>query len=254
MNLPINFLGIIMTIYLQFESYTEANTLSVDGFLYEEDDIDDLCDAGKLTRNYCLGEGGIACLICRSRMCSSADQNVSVCIYRMWKPSYKTAKFCFSFPFYSGASLHIQTGKSSRDLVLGFALRVLQALPEACEGSLKGRCILDVGSRLGAAVYAAVLLGGCKAAVGVEMNEELCQVQEEALRLFGLAQRGARVVCADVMTCADEVAAADVVLLHSAFQFFQTPEQSRAIWDFLRSKVPPPSMAHATCVASCLHY
>ena len=51
MNLPINFLGIIMTIYLQFESYTEANTLSVDGFLYEEDDIDDLCDAGKLTRN-----------------------------------------------------------------------------------------------------------------------------------------------------------------------------------------------------------
>jgi hypothetical protein len=39
----------------QFKSYTEKNTLSVDGFLYEEDDIDDLCDAGKLSRNYCLG-------------------------------------------------------------------------------------------------------------------------------------------------------------------------------------------------------
>jgi hypothetical protein len=41
--------------FSQFKSYTEKNTLSVDGFLYEEDDIDDLCDAGKLSRNYCLG-------------------------------------------------------------------------------------------------------------------------------------------------------------------------------------------------------
>jgi hypothetical protein len=40
---------------LQFKSYTKKNTLSVDGFLYEEEDIDDLCDAGKLSRNYCLG-------------------------------------------------------------------------------------------------------------------------------------------------------------------------------------------------------
>jgi hypothetical protein len=46
----------MICIHWQFESYSEANTLSVDGFLYEEDDIDELCDAGKLTRNYCLGK------------------------------------------------------------------------------------------------------------------------------------------------------------------------------------------------------
>ena len=116
--------------------------------------------------------------------------------------------------------------------------------------------MLDVGSRLGAAVYAAVLLGGCKSAVGVEMNEDLCGVQQEAISLFGLAKRGARIVCADIMTRPDEVAAADVVLLHSAFQFFQTAEQSRAIWDFLRGKVPPPSLppVHRRPPALCAAY
>lgn len=37
--------------------------------------------------------------------------NMFICICRMWKPSYKTAEFCISFPFYPGASIHIQTGK-----------------------------------------------------------------------------------------------------------------------------------------------
>ena len=46
---------------------------------------------------------------------------------------------------------------------------VEQALPEVCGGSLADKSVLDVGSRLGAAVYAAVVLGRCKAAVGIEM-------------------------------------------------------------------------------------
>ena len=122
--------------------------------------------------------------------------------------------------------------------------RGVQGLPEACGGSLADKAVLDVGSRLGAAVYAAVLLGRCRAAVGVEMNAELCAVQAEAVGLFGLAQRGARVVCADVTRTPEEVAQADVVLLHSAFQFFQTPEQSRAIWDYMRRTVPPHPHPH----------
>ncbi|KAI9498183.1 hypothetical protein BDB00DRAFT_755319 [Zychaea mexicana] len=37
-----------------FSDYTEQNTVHVDGFLFTEDDVDDLCDKGKLSRNYCL--------------------------------------------------------------------------------------------------------------------------------------------------------------------------------------------------------
>lgn len=36
-----------------FAGYTEQNTVHVDGFLFTEDDVDDLCDRGKLSRNYC---------------------------------------------------------------------------------------------------------------------------------------------------------------------------------------------------------
>ncbi|KAI9287973.1 hypothetical protein BC943DRAFT_317525 [Umbelopsis sp. AD052] len=38
----------------EYEGYTAGNTLHVDGFLFTEEDVDDLCDQGTLSRNYCL--------------------------------------------------------------------------------------------------------------------------------------------------------------------------------------------------------
>ncbi|KAI8579129.1 hypothetical protein K450DRAFT_244026 [Umbelopsis ramanniana AG] len=38
----------------EYEGYTAGNTVHVDGFLFTEDDVDDLCDQGTLSRNYCL--------------------------------------------------------------------------------------------------------------------------------------------------------------------------------------------------------
>ncbi|KAM9983499.1 hypothetical protein ACTFIY_000237 [Dictyostelium cf. discoideum] len=37
-----------------FEGYTKENTINVDGFLYTEEDIDDLIESGELKNNYCL--------------------------------------------------------------------------------------------------------------------------------------------------------------------------------------------------------
>ncbi|ORZ14494.1 hypothetical protein BCR42DRAFT_329116 [Absidia repens] len=37
-----------------FAEYNETNTVHVDGFLFSEEDVDDLCDEGKMSRNYCL--------------------------------------------------------------------------------------------------------------------------------------------------------------------------------------------------------
>ena len=54
--------------------------------------------------------------------------------------------------------------------------------------------MVDVGSRLGAVLYGACVFGKSKEAIGVEINADLCKVQEETLRVFGLADR-ARVVC-----------------------------------------------------------
>ncbi|EFA85852.1 hypothetical protein PPL_01084 [Heterostelium album PN500] len=37
-----------------FKGYTKENTINVDSFLYTDDEIDDLVEAGKLKNNYCL--------------------------------------------------------------------------------------------------------------------------------------------------------------------------------------------------------
>ncbi|KAF7731840.1 hypothetical protein EC973_007671 [Apophysomyces ossiformis] len=38
----------------EYADYNEKNTVHVDGFLFSEEDVDELCDEGKLSRNYCL--------------------------------------------------------------------------------------------------------------------------------------------------------------------------------------------------------
>ncbi|KAI8970096.1 hypothetical protein BDF20DRAFT_889275 [Mycotypha africana] len=38
----------------EFEGYTDQNTVHVDGFLFSEEDVDELCAEGKMSRNYCL--------------------------------------------------------------------------------------------------------------------------------------------------------------------------------------------------------
>ncbi|KAI8062267.1 S-adenosyl-L-methionine-dependent methyltransferase [Gongronella butleri] len=38
----------------EFADYNEKNTVHVDSFLYNEEHVDELCDEGQLSRNYCL--------------------------------------------------------------------------------------------------------------------------------------------------------------------------------------------------------
>ena len=134
----------------EFVDYTAQNTQSVDGFLYEEDDVDELCEAGKLARSFCT--------TCGSR-------------------SIKDLNF-------------ISHSLSIRELEFVFKT----ALPDAkCD--LMKCCVVDVGSRLGAVVYGACVFGAAREAVGVEINAELCKVQEETLKVFGLST-SARVVAA----------------------------------------------------------
>lgn len=81
--------------------------MHVDGFLYTEDDVDELCDAGKLSRNFC-------------QKCGSKDT----------KP--------LNFISHSASVVQLQ-----------FMFQVLLKGERS-----KGKVVLDVGSRLGAVLYA----------------------------------------------------------------------------------------------------
>lgn len=81
----------------------------VDGFLYTEDDVDELCDSGKLSRNYCL-------------KCGSKET----------RP--------LNFISHSASVVQLQ-----------FLFQVL------LKDKIQNKVVLDVGSRLGAVLYAVSL-------------------------------------------------------------------------------------------------
>jgi hypothetical protein len=122
-----------------FADYTATNTQSVDGFLYEEDDIDELCEAGKLARSYCT---------------SCGSRNIKDLNFISHSFSIRELEFVF------------------KDALRGVLLQVLGLGLDKC-------CVVDVGSRLGSVLYAACVFGNVSEAIGIEMNSDLCKVGEK---------------------------------------------------------------------------
>lgn len=162
-------------------------TVHVDAFLYGDDEIDDLVERGKLSRNYC-------------RACGSRD--TAPLSFISHSASRRRAQFVF------------------RELV----------------PYLKDKSVLDVGSRLGVFLYAAHAFTPADPIVGVEMNADLCSLQEKVVHHFGMQDR-IKVLNADVRAVPEAVASSDVVVLNNVFDFF-VPEPERAsLWQFLRRNV-----------------
>ena len=113
---------------------------------------------------------------------------------------------------------------------LEFIFRAL--LPELNDS----HTVLDVGSRLGAVIYGAHLFSGAGKIVGIEMNQELCEVQNRVIQMFNFGAR-ASVIHADMMTCSDHFSSADVVVLNNVFEWFSDIDQQKTMWRFLCSHV-----------------
>lgn len=62
--------------YSQFKNCTASNTVSVDSFLWDEADVDELCDEGKLPRNICLGDAWQDLAGRRNNPSNSAEHNI----------------------------------------------------------------------------------------------------------------------------------------------------------------------------------
>ncbi|KAF8944187.1 hypothetical protein BGZ47_004548 [Haplosporangium gracile] len=171
----------------EFAGYTKDNVVHVDGFLYTEDDVDELCDEGKLSRNYC-------------QKCGSKNT----------KP--------LNFISHSASVLQLQ-----------FLFQVL----------LKGersqdKVILDVGSRLGAVLYAGHLFTEAKKLIGVEMNEYFCKLQTEMVRKHRLQDR-IEIVHDNLLNRANLLEKADIVIMNNVFQFFSPFDVQQQLWKFLHT-------------------
>ena len=97
--------------------------MAVDAFLYDEADVDDLCDDGKVPRVYCTACG------------SHETQPLSA---PCWRAAFPTSVLTLGFADFISHS---------------FSVGELRFIFEDALGNLKGKTVVDVGSRLGPALY-----------------------------------------------------------------------------------------------------
>lgn len=110
---------------------------------------------------------------------------------------------------------------------------------------LKGKHVLDVGSRLGAVLYAAALYSQASQITGVEINEEWASISSSVVQKYNM-QSKVKVLAGDIRLYPDVVASADVVILNNVFEFFAPPEIQQQLWLILRRLIKPGTLV-LTC-------
>ncbi|XP_018009327.1 uncharacterized protein LOC108666887 isoform X2 [Hyalella azteca] len=113
---------------------------------------------------------------------------------------------------------------------LAYVFRAL--LPPVPEDAV----IVDVGSRLGAVLYGAYVYTKCRRIIGVELNEDLCQLQRTIVTKYNFQDR-ISVVSGDVQLHGTLMNSADVVVMNNVFEFFMAAEVQLQIWNFLRASI-----------------
>lgn len=171
-----------------------STTVHVDSFLYSDEDIDKLCDEGKMSRNYC-------------KQCGS----------------HNTAPLTF-------------ISHSSSLVQLKF---IFQAALPSIATNLVDKLLVDVGSRLGAVLYGAYHFSPIKKIVGVEINSELCDLQQKITEKYRMHDR-VEIRCADICSEPTLLEQADIVVLNNVFEFFLSMNQQIRTWKFIREHVTKP--------------
>lgn len=110
---------------------------------------------------------------------------------------------------------------------------------------LKGKHVLDVGSRLGAVLFAAALYSEASQITGVEINKEWASISSSVVQKYKM-QTKVQVLAGDIRLHPHVLAAADVVILNNVFEFFAPPKIQCQLWLILRRLIKPGALV-LTC-------
>ncbi|XP_053330573.1 uncharacterized protein LOC128504516 [Spea bombifrons] len=105
------------------------------------------------------------------------------------------------------------------------------ALPD-----LAGKTLVDVGSRLGAVLYAGYVYSSASRLCGVEMNAEFCDLQQKIIQKYQFADR-IQVYHSDVCSQKSLLQDADVVVLNNVFEYFLNKKEQIKAWTFLNENI-----------------
>ncbi|KAM4014504.1 uncharacterized protein ACNLHF_004236 isoform 2-T2 [Anomaloglossus baeobatrachus] len=97
---------------------------------------------------------------------------------------------------------------------------------------LSEKTVLDVGSRLGAVLYAGYIYSSASKLEGVEINAEFCELQEKIINKYHFSDR-IQVHHSDICGQRSLLHRADVVVLNNVFQYFMNKEEQIKAWKFI---------------------
>jgi len=106
-------------------------------------------------------------------------------------------------------------------------------------GNLEGKTVVDVGSRLGAVLYAGYYYSKASTIVGIEKNKWFCDLQNQFInkKNHKMTDR-VKVICDDIMNQADMLAEADVVVMNNVFEFFVSQKKLLLnLWSFVKQTI-----------------
>ncbi|XP_069588263.1 uncharacterized protein [Ranitomeya imitator] len=101
---------------------------------------------------------------------------------------------------------------------------------------LSGKIVLDVGSRLGAVLYAGYIYSFASKLQGVEINAEFCELQEKIINKYNFSDR-IQVHHSDICSQKTLLHQADVVVLNNVFEYFLNKEEQIKAWIFMYENV-----------------
>jgi hypothetical protein len=173
-----------------FDGFTDKNTINVDGFLYDDNEVQELQESEKLPTFYC-------------NICGSKDVK--------------------KLNFISHSLTHDELEWIFQDVLGQYDLSKLT--------------IMDVGSRLGAALYYAYLFTPVKKIIGVEINPFFSNLQQQIVKKYHMEDR-VQVIEKDVLELGQIInIECDVLIMHNVFEFFCDRNTLKQLWHTLRNHI-----------------
>lgn len=149
MHLPVADV-IMVPLVFQNQNQPHETTVHVDGFLYDDDLVDQLCDEGQMSRNYCTQ--------CGSHRVAPLSMSILFLCMFLWSIliiyscMLKNQFYCLCLLQSLFSSLSLSS--CTTDFIShSMTLKQLRFVMQHLLPSLQGKILLDVGSRTGAVLY-----------------------------------------------------------------------------------------------------
>lgn len=102
--------------------------------------------------------------------------------------------------------------------------------------NIKGKVVVDVGSRLGPVLWMGYLFSHAKELVGIELNKTFASLAQQIVSEFKFGDR-IKIIQGNMLEQGNVLQTADVVVLNNVFEWFSDPSELSNLWNFVTKNI-----------------